>query len=336
MSTPEDVARTEAELRTKLTELLRPSDEELYRTGKPFEFTALRSIIEPMRNAARLLQSAPLDRLSYPQLADMTNAFEDLLSGVRQILGFNDLPTAEYNSATAAENRRDLVRKFERQFWESVSPPFAVAMAMSTDALSVREAVAKAIANVEESRGAIAAYKVTAGEVVSALQQSAANTGVDKHAALFADEAVAQDTGSKVWLRRTAIAATVTLVFAVTNFVLAWWKPSDATAGALVQLVAAKLVLLSVLLSATIWCGRMYRAARHNFTVNKHRQNALSSFRTFVAATGDDLQTRNALLLHVAQGIFMPQATGYSDSDGESGSTAHLVELVRTIGPAKT
>jgi hypothetical protein len=71
--------------------------------------------------------------------------------------------------------------------------------------------------------------------------------------------------------------------------------PKPASRGAL--------VVLSVFYFAMVATSRNYRAHQHNWTVNKHRQNASSTFETFVKATTDD-QTKNAVLLYAAQAIF--------------------------------
>jgi hypothetical protein len=68
-------------------------------------------------------------------------------------------------------------------------------------------------------------------------------------------------------------------------------------------------IVFSLLLSGMLWVGRIYRAARHNYVVNKHRQNALRTFETFVKSA--DPQIKSAVLLQTTGCIFTAQNTGY-------------------------
>lgn len=97
-----------------------------------------------------------------------------------------------------------------------------------------------------------------------------------------------------------------------------------------IQLGLAKLLLFSFLVGGIVWSGRVYRAHRHNYVVNKHRQNALSTFKTFVSSTQDQ-QTKNAVLLQATQCVFAPQVTGYITQENEASGTPQILEIVRGI-----
>ena len=75
----------------------------------------------------------------------------------------------------------------------------------------------------------------------------------------------------------------------------------------------------------------MYRAHRHNFVINRHRLNALSTFEAFAKAT-DDQQIKNAVLLQATQCIFGPQPTGYISGESESEGYPQILEIVRGMG----
>src|SRR5882724_4341617 len=102
----------------------------------------------------------------------------------------------------------------------------------------------------------------------------------------------------------------LTLLFGIASLLFIFFKTPDYTPAQSVQLVIAKIIIFSVLLSATLWAGRIYRATRHNQVVNKHRQNALSTFETFTKAASDDA-TKSAVLLQATNCIFSPQQSGY-------------------------
>jgi hypothetical protein len=85
-----------------------------------------------------------------------------------------------------------------------------------------------------------------------------------------------------------------------------------------------------MLLSASVWCGKSYRAYRHNAVVNRHRQNALATFEAFAKAASD-AETKNAVLLQATQCIFSPQQTGYVSGEPET-AMPQVLEIVRNVG----
>ena len=79
----------------------------------------------------------------------------------------------------------------------------------------------------------------------------------------------------------------------------------------------------------------MYKAAKHQAAVNRHRGNALKTFQAFVKATNDD-STRDAVLLETTRSIFALTNTGYLDTGGEGSSdgAVKVLEIVKSIAGA--
>jgi len=87
--------------------------------------------------------------------------------------------------------------------------------------------------------------------------------------------------------------------------------------------------VLLVLLTATVWCGRIYKALKHQITVNRHRANSLKTFQAFVKAASDDA-TRNAVLLETTRSIFTNSPSGYLEgSDSASDTNTKVLEIVK-------
>lgn len=80
--------------------------------------------------------------------------------------------------------------------------------------------------------------------------------------------------------------------------------------------------------TATIWCGRLYKALRHQSAINKHRANALRTFQTFTMAASDD-ETHNAVLMETTKSIFLLIPSGYLDNESTSGNGLTVVEVVQ-------
>ncbi len=76
------------------------------------------------------------------------------------------------------------------------------------------------------------------------------------------------------------------------------------------------------------WSARNHRAHVHNSIVNRHRQNALNTFETFVKASSDK-DTKDAVLLQATKSIFDEQSSGYLSSDSEQLPSNLIVEVLR-------
>jgi len=102
-----------------------------------------------------------------------------------------------------------------------------------------------------------------------------------------------------------------------------------------VQRFGGKLAALVVLFTATLWCGRTYKALKHLSTVNRHRALSLQTFQAFSQAASNDV-TKDAVLMEATRAIFGSTATGYLDSKGGAESDLKIVEIAKTLGSKGT
>jgi len=115
--------------------------------------------------------------------------------------------------------------------------------------------------------------------------------------------------------------------------VLTWfWSPTGLDTGQIWQKVASKFIILSILLTASLWCGKIYKALMHQSAVNKHRALSLQTFQAFSAAASDT-QTKDAVLIETTPSIFSQCVTGYVDAASAADSDARVIEIVKSIFP---
>ena len=86
-----------------------------------------------------------------------------------------------------------------------------------------------------------------------------------------------------------------------------------------------------VLFTATLWCGKTFKALKHLSTVNRHRALSLQTFQAFSHAASDD-PTKDAVLMEATRAIFGSTPTGYLDAKGGSESDLKIIEIARTLG----
>lgn len=164
--------------------------------------------------------------------------------------------------------------------------------------------------------------------IIVAAREASASAGVGVFTSDFDEQASTLDTQASTWLRYTLGLAIATIAVAIIFIFVHIDK--DATHAQIFQYMSSKLVLFIVLITATVWCGRIYKALKHQVTTNKHRANALKTFQAFVKAAGDE-STRDAVLLETTSSIFSNSPSGYLDStEMSSESSKRVYEIVKS------
>ena len=167
--------------------------------------------------------------------------------------------------------------------------------------------------------------------MASALQkvrQAAAEAGVAQHAIHFQQEAESHRKQSRLWLAAAALFAGGIVLYATYSLEIQLHDIAlSLPTAALVPIAVARILVISILSYGLLFCARNYGASRHNFIINRHRQNALSSFETFVKASGD-VQTKDAVLLQATQSIFIPQPSGYLKVEGDLQPSGQIIEAM--------
>ena len=192
----------------------------------------------------------------------------------------------------------------------------------------ITDAVANAHAIVEEGREDIDKGKQEVARIIDATREASAEAGVATFTRDFADKATALEKTALLWLIATAVSAVTTGIFAII-FAHGWLLPTGESLTQLLQVATTKLIVLGLLFTATVWCGRMYKATKHQAAVNEFRANGLKTFEAFIKATDDDA-TRNAVLLETTRAIFAHASTGLIDAKaGDSEGSVRIVEVAR-------
>ncbi len=164
--------------------------------------------------------------------------------------------------------------------------------------------------------------------ILESIRDAAVEKGVSQHAIYFKEEADLHEKSARIWFWLTIAIAIMTLVASYLALSYFYTNP-ELTTGQSIQLAISKLVLFSVLYFGILWASRNYRAHRHNVVVNKHRQNALSTFQAFANAAEDDKATKDAILLRSTETIFSPNTSGYLNKEGEKQHTPQILEIFR-------
>lgn len=163
-------------------------------------------------------------------------------------------------------------------------------------------------------------------KIVKAAREASASVGVAHFTADFTSEAANMENEAKIWLKATAALGGLSLVTAI-YFLFA--EPDLTTTASSIQYVSSKILILVLLITSTLWCGNIYKAAKHQAAANKFKGNSLKTFQAFVNATDDD-SIRDAVLIETTRAIFSESATGYVNSEGTGTErSTKIVEVVK-------
>lgn len=248
----------------------------------------------------------------------------------KQILDFNAASREAVGTRTSILQtiaaRRDQL--FD-QLWQYI----AYGVARITDT-SLLEAQARAtIQSINDESGRLTEQlktaKADADAALLAIRAVASEHGVSQQAVYFREEAGTQETLASKWLTYTYRFAGALGGFAILSLFLhkiEWIKPD--TNAEMFQLITSKILIFSTLGYLLLMSARNYATHKHNAVVNRHRQNALLTYRALVTAA-DDATTQDIILAHAASCIFSPQETGFSAGKSEtSGGQRSVLELL--------
>ncbi|HKY87251.1 MAG TPA: hypothetical protein VJL90_10865, partial [Pseudorhodoplanes sp.] len=165
---------------------------------------------------------------------------------------------------------------------------------------------------------------------LSSIKKAAAGSGVAQEAVYFALEAGEHKKAATWWASATALFAAGAAIWGG----LVLWiipVPKNADPAELVQHTVGKVIVFTALYYALLWCAKNYRANRHNYVVNKQKQNSLSTFESFVRGADQDVAVKNAVLLQATTAIFSSIGSGYVGKEGDSESPNKVIEIFRPV-----
>lgn len=337
----EERERLAAELLRQLEHLATANLTLALRADSPPElsFAALRGDFEALQAAARTLSKMELRLVPIGALVDAIGVCSTAQGFLKEMRGFDR--AAFSDEGRAALHRGQLhtrAQAYLREAPRALAPAIAFGAAaqvartpdrMRAELAELREQLEVAV-NTANTR----ALRLT--ELAATAEDKFQKKAMADEARHFNDEAEVHEHSAKRWLLAMGgLGAVIVLLAAVNVVVLYRGAPAPGeNAARVAQLLTAKVLLGSVLVAATVWCGRVYRALRHNVVVNRYRARALNSFDTLVQTT-DDPAVRHAVLLQATQSIFAPQHSGFGSTEADP-VLPGVGDLVRMTTAAKS
>ena len=330
MATAEQRSQQLESVHHKLKKLVALDPKALARTSDlspDINFTAAVPYFAEMIDVCKQLSERDLSRLTHGLLNGILSACDQLSNLIKQVQEFT------LNQNTPGDVCKHIVASVADSYDAVMDPmllPLAFTATQATDYAKIEREAKGYHATMQKEAEALSNFignaRTEAERALGAVKEQAAEAGVSTNAQIFVGVATQHQAASRTWLTATIIMAITTFLAALAALVTAFlYQPADTAAT--IQYVFAKLLVISTLSFGVLWCARNYRAERHNETLNKHRANALMTFRAFVEGTADD-RVKDAILLQAAQAAFAGRPTGFDSPEKDSQTINPVVEIL--------
>lgn len=304
------------------------------------DWMATKEYLEP------LLQ-IPLDRLPQNTIGELSQSLSNAVQSLRLL---KQLPPNVHNSINEGQNIarnlgdqcREVVRNCAKIGGAILMQPqfFTSSLTAQFDSRWIQVEHQKASfeewrKSAEQSAAKQQEQSVAMLEEVKALNQKArdliSSVGFAKEAKYFEEEARWNRGAGWGWLACVVLIVAGIVIYAL-QFVEPDLKslPVNASAGDVARHAIPRLIFFATAYAALVWAVRNYSACRHNFVVNRHRANALSTFQAFSAATTDQ-SVRNAILVQATSAIFAAQSSGFLKDEAPPQEGSKIIEIFKDI-----
>ncbi len=299
-------------------------DRDLARTtdlGTAGDFSAYQDLFGEIQRFARSLSDLAFYRIGERAQQEILGPLNELQRTLTTIKGFDQRPGDRASVATALQEALERLK-------EKVIPQTGYLYWQSLDFERYRgeleRVTTEARTSIEGALDDLEAKRTEAEEALAAIRSAAAETGVSQEASTFHEAAQRYEAESRKWLWGAVAAGLVTVAVAFV-LVLFWDVDGPVNDAANLQLVLAKAAALAVLTYGTVTAVRLYRSTAHLAAVNRHREDALRTFRAFVEGT-ESGDVKDKVLLAAAHAAFGQTATGFIGEKGDSGSVVELLD----------
>lgn len=166
-------------------------------------------------------------------------------------------------------------------------------------------------------------------KIVINIKETAGSVGVAHFSTNFNKESENYEKYAKNWLITTITCFIITFIVFIL-FIYIVKIESITTISQIIQYFTSKFIIIGILFSITIWCGKIYKITRHQSIINKHRSNALLTFQAFTNAA-NDISIRDAVLMETTKSIFTISPSGYLDTEINNSNDIKVIEIMKSV-----
>ena len=271
-----------------------------------------------------------LNSLSDSMLTTISNnasAFTDLIGRFHS-----------YNPTTSSPNDRSqliqeiLQRTEEFQNNLSATVSFSISSSINIDDIrkSIEELVSSYQSSFEIRSQEIDSMSQKSKDILERVQSAAADQGISRESKHFSDLSEEYNRESEKWFSRSIKLGIFAIFLATVSLFshrIPWFAANNVSEA--IQIISGKVIMISIIGYALITCVRNFIANRHNAVVNRHKQNALMTYRSFLDASPSP-EMVSIVLNHASSSIFSPQDTGFVKGEELPGGKSIMEWITRS------
>lgn len=288
--------------------------------------------VAPARQLVELYQRLSVSALQdFPQqqLEHLKNQAQSDFAILNSILEFK---ASQNNPHNVRQGLIERVKSAYQPTFTTLHPLVAYSLHRSADFQQLDRDARAALQNIRDQADKIVEELESTSEnaktVLDEARKVAAEAGVSQQATHFRKAAEDHESLAVTWETRTINFAIALGIFAFLSFFLhkiPWIAPENTYDT--VQLAVSKILVFATLSYMLYLAARNFLSHKHNAIVNRHRQDALLTYRALVEAAGV-AANRDVVLTYAAACIFGPQSTGYTGDCAQNGAPRSVVELL--------
>jgi F0F1-type ATP synthase membrane subunit b/b' len=288
-------------------------------------FESARTNIEQVMGTFSHLANLPVENLTQAAAVQIESALSSVVGQLEAVSTFS------IDSGDAAGTRDALVVSLNTQVENllTVTAPWIPYLAYQKGDIqkninSLNSAVDEAVGLIDEAKTTISNKNEEVDGIVTQAREAAGKAGAAVFTKEFTEESKRNIKLAKPWLITAGIFGGLTIAVAG----LMWFYTETPEAGTEFQLLGSKFVVLGVLFTVTLWCGRMYKTLMNQGIINKQKAMGLQTFQAFSSAA-DDPAVKDAVLMETTKSIFSIQGTGLVE--GDRSSTEGITRIIETV-----
>lgn len=335
MPTLEQENTVRDELKKGLEELFKIDHTSLAREselGTKFSFTEGLPFFNRIVDLYREFESIPLEGISFKSLNAVLTGVREALALFKSVVDFNPLTVPNPNDI-----RKQIIDRARDQYeahYDRVTPVLAFATRKGPDFAVLESKALDSVAKMDKLSADLSQkgteYTSEAASTLEKLQEAAGKVGVARHAVNFEEQSEEHLGAAKWWFWATLVSVALGVAAVWALFIGPFMiEVKGLELGEAIYHVASRIMAFSVVSFAIYWAAKNHGAHRHNYIINKHRQNALATFQAFTEAAKLDADVKAAVLLQASQAIYTAQSTGYSETMSAPPNPINMVEIIK-------
>lgn len=303
--------------------------------GRNFDFS---DIVTPASALVRLykqLSISALDDLPDAPLQSIKQQADADFNKFKQALDFDPTTVQNQNPTIPRDQIINQVAAAYEPAFQRLHPYISYGASKSVDFQRMETEARAMLQNVQDEASDVTEklekQQLQAENVLSDVRKVAAEHGVTQQAVYFKDESEYHENESNYWRTKTIHASVVLGAYAFSTLFIhkiPWLIPKNNIQA--MQLITSKVLIFGVIAYLLFLAAKNFLSHKHNAIINKHRQNALMTYKALTDAASRD-ETKDIVLNHASSCIFAPQETGYiknETSSSQAFSGRSIVELL--------